>query len=96
MRISPGGGDVPALLVRGSGARGRGRDALPPGKADRECQATLLTDHLRSIIQARTTATTFPDGVSAVSAAVRSATGGRPERRSKITSQPVSRPSPWR
>ncbi len=45
---------------------------------------------------ARTTITGRPLGVRASSRAVRSAMRGRPERRSKMTSQPVSRPRPAR
>ena len=45
-------------------------------------------------LYARTTITARPLGVCASSRAVRSAIRGRPERRSKITSQPVSRPGP--
>jgi hypothetical protein len=46
--------------------------------------------------QARTTWMRRPWGLSCSALAVRSAIGGWPARRSKITSQPLSRPNPAR
>jgi len=49
----PGREGFPALVVRGSGTRGRGQDALAPGKADLEFEGRMPSLPGKRILNAK-------------------------------------------